>query len=146
MLRCIVLAGGLLVAAGPVRGQLTTLVGQAGHNGGVVAPAASPTVYFTAEQAPAFPGGNAALLKFLNNKLTYPAAALDRQLSGKVHVTFVVDTAGHLHDPRVVRGLGFGLDEEAIRLVRLMPWWTPGKIKGQPVWVQVTMPIQFRAL
>lgn len=145
MLRCLVLAGGLLAAAGPARGQLATLVGQTGGSGGAAA-TASPAVFFTAEEAPAFPGGNAALLKFLNNKLTYPAAALDRQLSGKVHVTFVVDTAGHLHDPRVVRGLGFGLDEEAIRLVRLMPWWTPGKIKGQPVWVQVTMPIQFRAL
>lgn len=146
MLRCVALACALSAAAGAAHGQQATLVDQAGSSAGLSAAAVRPTVYFTAEQAPAFPGGNAALLKFLNNKLTYPAAALDRQLSGKVHVTFVVDTAGHLHDPRVVRGLGFGLDEEAIRLVRLMPWWTPGKIQGQPVWVQVTMPIQFRAL
>ena len=48
--------------------------------------------------------------------------------------------------PRVVRGLGAGLDEEALRLVRLMPWWQPGKIHGPPVWVSVTMPIVFRAL
>ena len=95
---------------------------------------------------PAFPGGDAAMLKFLRNKLNYPAEALDRSLSGKVHVAFVVDPEGHLHDPHVVRGLGAGLDEEALRLVRIMPWWTPGRTHGQPVWVSVTLPIVFRAL
>ncbi|WP_426062092.1 energy transducer TonB [Hymenobacter sp. B1770] len=107
---------------------------------------AAPTVYFTAHEMPAFPGGDAALLKFLASKLHYPAAALDRSLSGKVYLTFTVDPEGRLHDPHVVRGLGFGLDDEALRLVRLMPWWNPGKINGQPVWVTLTMPIAFRAL
>jgi protein TonB len=92
----------------------------------------------------AFPRSNAALVKFLSSKVKYPAAALGRGLSGKDHVTFTVDPAGHLHEPRVVRGLGSGLDEEALRLVRIMPWWTPGRVHGQPVWV--TMPIVFRAL
>jgi protein TonB len=95
---------------------------------------------------PTFPGGDAALLKFLGSKLNYPTAALDHHLSGKVYLTFTVDPEGHLHDPHVVRGLGSGLDEEALRLVRLMPWWNPGKIHGQPVWVTMTMPIVFRAL
>lgn len=108
--------------------------------------AAAPVIYFAADEPPRFPGGDAALLKFLTSKLKYPAAALDRSLSGKVHVAFTVDPEGHLHDPRVVRGLGAGLDEEALRLVRIMPWWTPGTIQGRPVWVSVTMPIVFRAL
>ena len=95
---------------------------------------------------PTFPGGDATLLKFLSSRLNYPAAALDKRLSGKVFITFTLDPEGHLRDPRVVRGLGSGLDEEALRLVRLMPWWTPGKIQGQPVWVTLTMPIAFRAL
>ena len=110
------------------------------------ATSAAPTIYFTAEELPSFPGGDAAMLKFLSSRLNYPAAALDRHLSGKVYLTFVVDPEGHLHDPHVVRGLGAGLDEEALRLVRLMPWWNPGKVHGQPVWVSVTMPIVFRAL
>jgi protein TonB len=107
---------------------------------------AALTIYFTADELPTFPGGDAALLKFLSSRLNYPAAALDRHLSGKVYLTFVVDAEGRLHDPHVVRGLGAGLDEEALRLVRLMPWWNPGKVHGQPVWVSVTMPIVFRAL
>ena len=107
---------------------------------------AKPAVYFMADEMPTFPGGDEALLKFLNAKINYPAAALDRQLSGKVHVAFTVDPQGHLHDPHVVRGLGSGLDEEALRLVRIMPWWNPGLIHGQPVWVSITMPIVFRAL
>ena len=110
------------------------------------ATSAAPTIYFTAEELPSFPGGDAAMLKFLSSRLNYPAAALDRHLSGRVYLTFVVDPEGHLHDPHVVRGLGVGLDEEALRLVRLMPWWNPGKVHGQPVWVSVTMPIVFRAL
>jgi len=106
----------------------------------------TPTVLLTADEMPTFPGGDAALLKFLSSRLNYPEAALNHSISGKVHVTFTVDAEGHLHDPRVLKGLGYGLDEEAIRLVRLMPWWTPGKQQGRPAWVQVTMPIVFRAL
>ncbi|MDB5269111.1 MAG: hypothetical protein JWP58_2151 [Hymenobacter sp.] len=141
------LVAGLIVAAGGLaRAQTASADVPAQTESGATATPAAPTVYFTAEEMPAFPGGDAALVKFLSSKVKYPAAALDRSLSGKVHVTFTVDPAGHLHDPRVVRGLGSGLDEEALRLVRLMPWWTPGRVHGQPVWVSVTMPIVFRAL
>ena len=148
MPRLVSLLCGLGLLAAPQAGAQTVAVAILDQSEGVVAPAApaAATVYFTADEMPAFPGGDAALLKFLTSKLNYPAAALDRNLSGKVHLTFVVDPAGHLHDPRVVRGLGSGLDEEALRLVRIMPWWTPGKIQGRPVWVSVTMPIVFRAL
>ncbi|MDO7877763.1 energy transducer TonB [Hymenobacter sp. ASUV-10] len=106
----------------------------------------APTVLLTADEMPTFPGGDAAMLKFLSSRLNYPEAALNHSISGKVHVTFTVDAEGHLHDPRVLKGLGYGLDEEAIRLVRLMPWWKPGKQQGRAAWVQVTMPIVFRAL
>ena len=146
MLRYFTLACGLLaVGAGPVAVQTASMAAV----GTAAVPAAvpvGPTVYFTADELPAFSGGDAALLKFLADRLNYPAAVLDRRLSGKVHLTFTVDPEGRLHDPRVVRGLGAGLDEEALRLVRLMPWWQPGKIHGPPVWVSVTMPIVFRAL
>ena len=142
--RCAFVAGLMAAASGLAQAQ-TASVAELVQVEGSAAPAA-PTVYFTAEEMPSFPGGDAALVKFLSSKVQYPAAALDRGLSGKVHVAFTVDPAGHLHGPRIVRGLGSGLDEEALRLVRLMPWWTPGKVHGQPVWVSMTMPIVFRAL
>ena len=145
MLRSVFFASSVLAAPGWVGAQ-TASVAALNQAEAAASRPAPITVYFTAEEMPKFPGGDAAMLKFLTSRLNYPAAALDRGLSGKVHVTFTVDPEGHLHDPRVVRSLGFGLDEEAIRLVRLMPWWTPGKIQGQPVWVTVTMPIVFRAL
>ena len=104
------------------------------------------TVYNMAEEMPTFPGGPAALGQFLRRSLHYPEAALDAHISGKVHVRFTVDENGHLLDPEVVKGLGFGLDQEALRLVRLMPWWTPGKIAGRAVRVRYVMPIVFRAL
>jgi protein TonB len=136
----VAMAGGR-AAAQMASTDAATMQVEGGH-----ATTAAPTIYFTAEELPTFPGGDAAMLKFLSSRLNYPAAALDRHLSGKVYLTFVVDPDGHLHDPHVVRGLGAGLDEEALRLVRLMPWWNPGKVHGQPVWVSVTMPIVFRAL
>ena len=153
MLRFIILSWGV-VAAGTTQvcAQTAALasITQSGGGGALVAakPAvvAKPAVYFTAEQMPGFPGGGAAMGKFLSSRLIYPAPALERNVSGKVHVTFTVDPEGRLHDPQVVRGLGFGLDEEALRLVRLMPWWTPGQVQGQPVWVSMTLPIVFRAL
>ena len=135
-------AAAQLVSAAAVPAPAAPQAPDSGHS----APLAAPTIYYRADEMPSFPGGGAALLKFLNQKMQYPAAALDQHLSGKVHVTFVIDDRGHPRDPRVVRGLGGGLDEEAVRLVRLMPWWNPGKINGQPVWVSVTMPLVFRAL
>ena len=150
MLRYFTLACGLVAAtAGRAGAQTASVAAVPQTTEGGTHPAsapAAPTVYFTADQMPAFPGGDAALLKFLSSKLNYPSAALDRNLSGKVYITFTVDPEGRLLNPRVVRGLGFGLDDEALRLVRLMPWWNPGKINGQPVWVTLTMPISFRAL
>jgi protein TonB len=107
---------------------------------------AAPAVYHVAETMPAFPGGTAAQVAFLREKLKYPDEALRKGVAGKVLVQFVVDERGHLLDPQVVRGLGAGLDEEALRLVRIMPWWTPGLVGGKPVKVQVTLPIVFRAL
>ena len=144
--RFVLVAGLIAAASGLARAQTASVAVPAPVEGSPTPAPAAPTIYFTAEEMPAFPGGDAALVKFLSSRVKYPAAALDGRLSGKVHVTFTVDPAGHLHDPRVVRGLGSGLDEEALRLVRLMPWWTPGRVHGQPVWVSVTMPIVFRAL
>ncbi|RAK66149.1 hypothetical protein DLM85_15765 [Hymenobacter edaphi] len=128
-----------------ISGSGTDSATQSAVEGGGAAEAA-PAVYHVAEVMPAFPGGAAAQLAFLRDKLKYPEEALRKRVAGKVLVQFVVDERGHLLDPQVVRGLGAGLDEEALRLVRIMPWWTPGLVGGQPVKVAVTLPIVFRAL
>jgi protein TonB len=155
MLRYVLLTYWLLAGlAGPAHAQTAALSASlVPENSAAGAPAstaaavpAAPTIYLAAEQMPAFPGGDAALLRFMASRLSYPSQALEHSISGKVHVSFTVDSEGRLRDPRVVKGLGYGLDEEAIRLLRLMPWWNPGRIQGQPVWVAVTMPIVFRAL
>ncbi len=156
MLRFIALGLGLVCTASPQAMAQANAVAEvrqpspgAGAGTSVSPPPATPAtppVYFTADELPSFVGGDEALGTFYAKKLQYLVAALDQHLSGKVIVTFIVDNEGRLRDPRVVRGLGHGLDEEALRLVRLMPWWNPGRIKGQPVWVSVTMPIVFRAL
>ena len=107
---------------------------------------AAPVVYYTAEQLPAFPGGTTAFLQFLKQKVQYPKEALQRNIEGQVHLRFIVDEEGRLLDPHVVRGLGSGLDEEALRLVRIMPWWIPGRVNGQPVRVAYTLPIAFKLI
>lgn len=110
------------------------------------APASAPTVYHVADEMPAFPGGPEAFQKFLRKELKYPDEALRRGVSGRVFVRFIITHEGRIRDAEVVKGLGSGLDQEALRLVRIMPWWTPGRISGQPVWVAYTLPIVFRAL
>lgn len=108
--------------------------------------ASAPPIYHTADEMPGFPGGAEAFQKFLRKELRYPDAALRTGVSGRVFVRFIITAEGRIRDAEVVKGLGSGLDEEALRLVRIMPWWTPGRVSGQPVWMSYTMPIIFRAL
>ncbi|TGE08662.1 energy transducer TonB [Hymenobacter fodinae] len=95
---------------------------------------------------PAFPGGEEALRNFLRAKLQYPQEALNRGVGGKVYVSFLITEEGRIRDATIVKGLGSGLDEEALRLVRIMPWWSPGKNADRPVPVMYTLPIVFRSL
>ncbi|MBT9393828.1 energy transducer TonB [Hymenobacter sp. NST-14] len=144
LLLLLTLPAGVLAQSGPV--ALT----DSGHSATAASPEPAPPaaaeVYHTAEQPPAFPGGPAAFQKFMSKELHYPDEALRRGLSGRVYVRFLVTEAGHIQDAEVVKGLGGGLDEEALRLVRIMPWWTPARIGGQPVRFSYTLPIIFRAL
>lgn len=106
--------------------------------------AQAPAVLSYAEQMPEFPGGEEAFRRYLGATTRYPAEAERLNLSGTVYVRFVVDEQGRIRDAEVVKGCGVSLDSEALRLVRLMPWWTPGRDQGQPVRVQRTLPISFR--
>ncbi len=100
-------------------------------------------IFTIVEDQPTFPGGDAALMQYLTNNLRYPTMAREAGIQGTVFVTFVVERDGSITDVRVLRGVGGGLDEEAVRVVRNMPRWTPGRQRGQAVRVQFNLPIRF---
>ncbi|MFN3529174.1 MAG: energy transducer TonB [Bacteroidia bacterium] len=95
------------------------------------------------EVFPKFPGGDAALLAFLKKHLSYTSYALESRVQGIVVLQFVVRADGSISEIKVLRSLGFGLDEEAIRVVRKMPRWEPGYQGGNPVAVAYNLPIRF---
>jgi len=99
--------------------------------------------YTYVEQMPEFPGGDEARLRFLNNNSRYPTMARESGIQGTVYVTFVVSKTGQISGVKVLRGIGGGCDEEAIRLVRAMPAWIPGRQNGKPVPVQFSLPVRF---
>ncbi|QKZ11838.1 energy transducer TonB [Spirosoma sp. KUDC1026] len=100
-------------------------------------------VFTVVEQQPEFNGGMAALGQYLSKNLRYPAAAQRANVAGRVFVSFVVNTDGSIQDVAVLKGLGFGTDEEAIRVIKAMPKWRPGKQSGRPVRVKYNLPINF---
>lgn len=100
-------------------------------------------IFTIVEQMPEFPGGLEALFSYLGNKLKYPSMAKDANIQGKVYVTFVVDRDGSITNAKVLRGIGGGCDEEAIKVVENMPKWDPGKQRGKAVRVQYNLPINF---
>ncbi len=100
-------------------------------------------IFTVVEDQPGFPGGEEARIRFLQENLRYPQMAREAGIQGTVFVTFVVERDGSVTDVRVLRGIGGGCDEEAVRVVRNMPRWEPGRQRGQPVRVQFNMPIRF---
>jgi TonB family protein len=96
------------------------------------------------ELAPEYQAGQKALLKFLASKLRYPAHARENRVQGKVYIGFIVEKNGSLSDFKVVRGIGAGCDEEAIRVLKLSPVWKPGYANGKPVRTSYTLPIVFQ--
>ena len=101
-------------------------------------------VFDVVEQKPQFPGGDAALLKFIQEHLHYPPMAQENNIQGRVVVQFVVTKTGAVGDVRVVRGKDPDLDKEAVRVVKLLPKFIPGKMNGHAVNVWYTLPIQFK--
>lgn len=95
------------------------------------------------EQQPEFPGGLEALQLFLFNNINYPEKALENRESGTVFVTFVVDKSGAVRDVEILRGVSPSLDEEALRVIKSLPDWSPGKIRGKAVNVQYNIPVKF---
>lgn len=101
-------------------------------------------VFDSVEQDPVFPGGQAALLKYVSEHIKYPAVAQENGIQGKVTVQFVVTKTGAVGQVKVVRGKDPELDKEAVRVVKSLPKFTPGKMNGHAVNVWYTLPITFR--
>ncbi|HPF51998.1 MAG TPA: energy transducer TonB [Draconibacterium sp.] len=100
-------------------------------------------VYFIADVMPEYPGGMDALKQLLVDNVKYPEQAKKDNVEGKVYVTFIVDENGNVQDEKIARGVNPELDAEALRVVKLMPKWTPGKEGGKTVKVSFTLPVQF---
>ena len=100
-------------------------------------------VYDVVEQMPEFPGGMPAMIEFLQTNLNYPKDAKKQKVGGRVLVMFVVETDGSMSNVRVAKKIFPSLDAEALRVVKAMPKWNPGKEKGKPVRVNFTLPIVF---
>ena len=92
---------------------------------------------------PSFPGGNEALVRYIQKNLRYPQIAIDSGIQGIVYTTFVVESDGSLSALKILKGIGGGCDEEAIRLIKAMPNWVPGKQANKIVRVQYNLPIKF---
>ncbi|RFZ95762.1 TonB family protein [Mucilaginibacter conchicola] len=95
------------------------------------------------EVSPSFVGGDAVFGRYLGKSIHYPRAARMNNVQGRVIVAFVVEKDGSLTGIKVLRGIGGGCDEEAVRVLSLSPKWVPGKTKGKPVRVQYSIPINF---
>jgi protein TonB len=105
-------------------------------------PPPDPT-FTVVQEKPEFPGGEAGIATFLNKNISYPREAREIGITGTVYLGFVVERDGSLSNISVLRGIGGGCEEEALRVVQMMPRWKPGRQQGHEVRVQFTLPIKF---
>ena len=101
-------------------------------------------VYTIVEQMPAFPGGEEKLIEFVSKNVEYPQEAKEEGVQGRVFVGFVVEKDGSVGDVKLLRGIGHGCDEEAVRVVKMLPKWKPGMHNGEFVRVSYQIPINFK--
>ena len=104
----------------------------------------SEPVFEVVEQMPVFPGGQDSLMTFLMRTMKYPKEAMDKGIEGRVLVKFIVEKDGLVNEATITKSVYPALDEEALRVVRYMPRWQPGKQSGKNVRVFFTLPISFR--
>ncbi|MFI5158574.1 MAG: energy transducer TonB, partial [Sphingobacteriales bacterium] len=133
-------------AIGPIdiKGPANLSPTTSGPATGSAGPAETVTDFKSLEVMPVPYGGASAWSKFMSKNLRYPDMAIDQHIQGKVWVSFVIEADGSLSHFKVERGVGYGLDEEALRVLKLAPAWKPGIQNGHPVRVQYTIPINFQ--
>ena len=103
----------------------------------------SSSIFITVETMPEFPGGEKALSQYLDSALIYPQYARESNIRGIVYVSFIIEKDGSVSKVEIMRGIGGGCDEEAVRLINSMPEWVPGRQNGLPVRVQYTLQVRF---
>ena len=101
-------------------------------------------VYDIVDEMPVFPGGDNELLKYIEANLEFPQEAIDGGVQGRVFVNIIVEPDGSISNARIIRGIGSGCDEEAVRVIESMPHWNPGRRKGEEVRVSMTIPVSFK--
>jgi periplasmic protein TonB len=99
--------------------------------------------FMVVENMPEFPGGDAGLMKYIQKNVKYPPIAKEYNITGKVYVSFIVDKSGSVTDVKIARGVDKSLDAEALRVVKSLPKYKPGKQRGKAVRVMFTIPINF---
>jgi periplasmic protein TonB len=104
----------------------------------------SDEVFTIVEDQPTPQGGMQAFYKYVGKNLKYPSQARRMGIEGRVFVQFIVDKDGSLNDVQVIKGIGAGCDDEAVRILKAAPKWKPGKQRGRPVRVRMVLPIQFK--
>ena len=100
-------------------------------------------IFMFVEETAEFPGGDAARIKYLRDHIKYPEMAKESNIQGTVYLKFVVEKDGSITHIQVLRGIGGGCDEEAVRVIKNMPKWKPAKQRGRPVRLWFSMPIKF---
>jgi protein TonB len=100
-------------------------------------------IFMVVENMPKFPGGDLGLMKYIQKKVKYPPIAKEYNITGKVYISFVVDKSGSVTNVKVVRGVDKNLDAEAVRVIKSLPKYKPGKQRGKAVRVMFTVPINF---
>ena len=104
----------------------------------------SKKVYRSVDQMPQFPGGEAGLMRYLQSNINYPANAAMNNIGGRVILQFVVEKDGHIGEVKVVRSIDPEIDAEAVRVVKSLPDFIPGRLDGEPVAVWYTIPVSFK--
>ena len=101
-------------------------------------------IFTIVETMPSFPGGQEKLMHYLATNIKYPQIARESNVQGRVYLSFVVEPDGSVSNVKVLRGIGAGCDEEAMRVVKAMPKWSPGKQRGKAVRVSYNLPVNFK--
>lgn len=101
-------------------------------------------IYNVIDQMPEFPGGIDKLLRFINDNMKYPAKVQAEGIQGRVIIQFIVDEDGYIIEPNIVRSVEPSLDKEALRIIKMLPQWKPGTLRGKAVKVKYTLPVTFK--
>ena len=123
---------------------LLSLIGMTNAFAQQVTTTTAEKVFDVVDEMPSFPGGQGAMMEFLSKNIKYPVVAEENGIQGQVLVKIVVKKDGTIDSPKVIKSVDPSLDKEAIRVVKTMPKWIPGKQKGEPVNVSFIVPVTFK--